>query len=94
MAIFGRPGMLAVADGRLSPSGARELIVTDPTTPSEARSFDAMKPTLAQCLPEGETASLAKLAVRGTIAMNYYRLAHHGHEQCDQWHSRQERGPN
>ena len=61
---------------RLNPVGARQLILSRPTSADEDRFFESMKPTLAQCLPEGETVSLGKLALRGTIAVSYYRLAH------------------
>lgn len=63
---------------RLNPVGARQLVLSRPTSADEDRLFESMKPTLAQCLPEGETVNLGKLAVRGTIAVSYYRLAHRG----------------
>lgn len=61
---------------RLSPAGAKTLLSTEPETPAEAGGFDALRPAIAQCLPEGRTLALGKLVLRGTIALNYYRLAH------------------
>jgi hypothetical protein len=47
-----------------------------PETDAEAAGFGTLTPTVAQCLPEGRMISLGKLVLRGTIAVNYYRLAH------------------
>lgn len=49
---------------------------TEPETAAEAGSFDALRPTVAQCLLKGRTLAFGKLVLRGTIALNYYRLAH------------------
>jgi hypothetical protein len=61
---------------RLNPVNARALILTKPTSRDEDSQFNLLKPTLAQCLPEGATVEFGKIALRGTIAVNYYRLAH------------------
>jgi hypothetical protein len=61
---------------RLNTAGAKALLLTVPETADETSAFDALRPTLAQCLPEGRTLSLGKLVLRGTVAVNYYRLAH------------------
>lgn len=69
-------GVLGECVVRENTEAAKTLLATKPETAAEAASFDALRPTLAQCLPEGRTLSLGKLALRGTIAVNYYRLAH------------------
>jgi len=61
---------------RLNPADAKALLLTMPETDAEAAGFGTLTPTVAQCLPEGRTISLGKLVLRGTIAVNYYRLAH------------------
>jgi hypothetical protein len=61
---------------RSSPGASRALLLTQPETPPEAAGFDAIRPALELCLPEGRTLSFGKLVLRGTIAVNYYRLAH------------------
>ena len=69
-------GALGECTVRLDAAGAKALLLTAPETAAEASSFGALGPTLAQCLPEGTRLELGKLALRGTIAVNYYRLAH------------------
>jgi hypothetical protein len=61
---------------RLNAAGAKALLLTAPETQAERPGFDALRPAIAQCLPEGTTLALGKLALRGTIAVNYYRLAY------------------
>lgn len=69
-------GALGECVVRLNAAGARTLLLTAPETEPEGAAFDALRPALAQCLPAGATLSLGKLVLRGTIAVNYYRLAH------------------
>lgn len=61
---------------RKNPSAAKALLLTNPETPAETSSFNALRPALGECLPEGRTFAFGKLVLRGTIAVNYYRLAH------------------
>jgi hypothetical protein len=61
---------------RADTEGARALLVTAPDSAEEAARFSALRPALARCLPEGETLRSGKAALRGSIAVNYYRLAH------------------
>jgi hypothetical protein len=61
---------------RTNPAGARSLLLTQPEAPAEASGFDALRPAFAECLPEGMTLAFGKLVLRGTVAVNYYRLAH------------------
>ena len=60
---------------RNAPAQARALLLTVPDSPEEKSSFDALQPALAECLPEGSTLRFGKTSLRGTIAINYYRLA-------------------
>lgn len=60
---------------RLNPAGAQALLLTTPDTADEAARFKALFPALSTCLPEGQTLKFGKVTLRGTIAINYYRLA-------------------
>jgi hypothetical protein len=59
---------------RQSPKDARYLLLTPPNTPEETSRISALRPVFADCLPEG-TLRFNRLTLRGTIALNYYRLA-------------------
>jgi hypothetical protein len=61
---------------RLDPANSRALILSKPTSNEENSQFGLLKPALAECVPAGQTLSFGKLVLRGTIAANYYRLAH------------------
>jgi hypothetical protein len=61
---------------RADPAGAKALLVTTPDSAEEAARFAALRPTFARCLPEGRTLRFGKVALRGSVAINYYRLAH------------------
>ena len=60
---------------RTDPAAARTLLLAEVGSTAEAAQFASMTNTLGTCLPPGETLSFGKLALRGTIATNYYRLA-------------------
>ena len=60
---------------RNAPAEARALLLTVPDSPEEKPSFDALQPALAECLPAGSTLRFGRTSLRGTIAINYYRLA-------------------
>ena len=61
---------------RVAPANSRALLATVPDTPAEAAAFKALSPAFGNCLVEGQTLELGKVALRGTVAVNYYRLAH------------------
>lgn len=61
---------------RVDAAGAKALLLTKPDSTEEGAHFSALRPALATCLPEGQTLQFGKVALRGTIAINYYRLAH------------------
>ncbi|HEX8579440.1 MAG TPA: hypothetical protein VF655_07575 [Allosphingosinicella sp.] len=60
---------------RLHPVGSQALLLTVPDSPEEADRFKTLVPTLARCLPEDQSMSFGRVTLRGTIAVNYYRLA-------------------
>ena len=60
---------------RNAPAAARDLLFTAPDSVEEGARFKAMSLALARCLPEGETLKFGRTTLRGTIAINYYRLA-------------------
>ena len=61
---------------RVDPASAKALLLATPDSAPEAAMFNTLGPALGQCLPEGQTLKFGKVALRGTIAINYYRLAH------------------
>jgi hypothetical protein len=61
---------------RLNAPAAHALLLTEPDSTEESARFAALKPALANCLPEGQTLRFGKVSLRGSIAVNYYRLAH------------------
>ncbi|HEX8225600.1 MAG TPA: hypothetical protein VF605_17455 [Allosphingosinicella sp.] len=60
---------------RVDTAGARALLASTPDSAEEATRFAALRPALARCLPEGQTLRFGKAALRGSVAINYYRLA-------------------
>ena len=60
---------------RNAPAGAKALLLTTPDSGEETAGFKALNLALGTCLPEGETLKFGRTALRGTIAINYYRLA-------------------
>jgi hypothetical protein len=61
---------------RADPAGAKALLVTAPDSPEESARFAALGPSFSRCLPDGRTVRFGKVALRGSVAINYYRLAH------------------
>lgn len=61
---------------RADTAGARALLLTKPDSPEETARFGALRPTFSRCLAEGQTLKFGKVALRGSVAINYYRLAH------------------
>lgn len=60
---------------RMDTAASRALLLTEPASPQEGEQFTALNRALGTCLPEGATMRFGRLALRGTIAINYYRLA-------------------
>jgi hypothetical protein len=60
---------------RFDPANSRALLAADVLTPQEGAAFTALRPAFAQCLDAGRNLSMNKATLRGTIALNHYRLA-------------------
>ena len=60
---------------RQNPERSFLLLKARPATSNEEGAFKALAPQLSNCLPAGQQLAVGKVAIRGTIAMNYYRLA-------------------
>jgi len=60
---------------RVNPAAVRALLLSRPETDEERMRFTALSTAFGTCLPEGQTLSFGKLPLRGTLAVNYYRLA-------------------
>jgi hypothetical protein len=60
---------------RADTAGAKALLMTTPDSADETTRFAALRPSFSRCLPEGQTVRFGKVALRGSIAINYYRLA-------------------
>lgn len=60
---------------RGNPPLAHRLILSKPGTPDERATFVGLKPTLNNCLEAGQTFKVNFAMVRGTVALNAYRLA-------------------
>jgi len=61
---------------RVDAAGAKALLLTGPDTPQETAAFAALRPALERCLEEGRTLRFGRVTLRGSIAINFYRLAH------------------
>ena len=60
---------------RANPEKSHALLKTNPVTAEENAAFAALTPMFSQCLPAGQQLAFGKPTLRGTIAMNFYRLA-------------------
>jgi hypothetical protein len=60
---------------RANPAAAHALLMSQPESPQENAQFAAMQTTFGICLDEGSTQTFSKTALRGTVAVSYYRLA-------------------
>jgi hypothetical protein len=61
---------------RAAPAQTKALLLTKPDSPEETVQFGGLGPALGNCMPEGHTLRFGRVALRGTLAINYYRLAH------------------
>jgi hypothetical protein len=61
---------------RNNPGGSKALLLTGPDTPQETAAFTGIRPALERCLSEGRTLRFGRVTLRGSIAINFYRLAH------------------
>ncbi len=61
---------------RAEPNKSYELLMARLNSAEEGAAFQALGPALSQCVTAGQKIRLNKTLVRGTVALNYYRLAH------------------
>jgi hypothetical protein len=61
---------------RSDPKGTKALLLTGPDAPAETAAFNALRPAFQACLTEGRTLRFGRVALRGSVAINFYRLAH------------------
>lgn len=61
---------------RANSKASYALLMARSATPQESAALSDLKPAFANCLEVGQTFSLNKATLRGTVAMNFYRLAH------------------
>lgn len=61
---------------RADPKAALMLVLSKSRSPEESKQFAAMAESLSSCLVQGVTIKLDKVPLRGTVALNLYRLAH------------------
>lgn len=59
---------------RRDPIASRYWLLTIPNTPEEISRIDALRPIFSECLGDG-TMKFNRITLRGTVALNYYRLA-------------------
>ena len=60
---------------RANPQGAHSLLSARLNSNEESAAVQAMMPAFASCLPKGQQVRFNILSLRGTVAVNYYRLA-------------------
>jgi hypothetical protein len=61
---------------RFAPSESKALLLTPPDSDGETAAFGRLQPALSNCMPVGRTIRFGRVALRGGIAINYYRLAY------------------
>jgi hypothetical protein len=60
---------------RAHPVAAHGLLLTEPGSDLETRYLEALQPAAGNCIEKGAAISMTKYSLRGTIALNFYRLA-------------------
>jgi len=60
---------------RAAPERAKGLLLTKVETDAEAEAFVRLLPAISSCQPDGATLTPNKADIRGTVALNYVRLA-------------------
>jgi hypothetical protein len=50
-------------------------LLTEPGSDLETRYLEALQPAAGNCIEKGAAISMTKYSLRGTIALNFYRLA-------------------
>jgi hypothetical protein len=60
---------------RADPADALRLVLSEPGSAAETQAFSSINPALASCLIQGQRIELGKPMLRGSLAVNLYRLA-------------------
>ena len=60
---------------RAAPAAATRLVRSEIASEEEDDALQAMKPALSSCLSAGQTFTFSPEVVRGSVALNFYRLA-------------------
>jgi len=60
---------------RFNPAASYALLMTDADSTAEDTAIESIKGALANCIDAGRALKLNKMTVRGTVALNYFRLA-------------------
>ena len=60
---------------RTDPLNARKLLAKKVESPEEMQAINVLRPVFGECLIPGATVTFNKTVLRGSIAINYYRLA-------------------
>lgn len=61
---------------RKNPGSARTWLLAAEGSPADSRAMQEVQPALGACLRAGDQLKFSKEVLRGTLAVNYYRLAH------------------
>lgn len=61
---------------RANPQGARQLLATAVNSHEEAAALGSMMPAFRGCLNIGQQFKASRTLLRGTVALNYFRLAY------------------
>ena len=60
---------------RTDPANSFALVMAEPGSIEDKSRMGALTGTLGACVPQGHTLSFDRMLIRGTIAVNYFRLA-------------------
>lgn len=60
---------------RFNTSASRDWVISKVGAAAEGEAISRIKPALSACLLEGEALTFDKYTLRGTLAINYYRMA-------------------
>lgn len=60
---------------RRDPANSRDLLLSKSGTTAEDSAIHSISPSLSACLPDGQKLSFTRQILKGTMAVNYYRLA-------------------
>jgi hypothetical protein len=60
---------------RRDPANSHALLMADPDSAQENAAFGRLRQAFGHCLDAGRQLELNKVSLRGTVALNYYRLA-------------------